>query len=304
MRISLERLEAFVASAQTGSFSAAARRLNKTQSTISNAIATLEIDVGTDLFDRSTRAPTLTAAGERLLLEAQTVIDRCIAFENHADSLSVEETTELTISVDVPGRVLLPVFNDFARKYPYVNLTVQSSLNTGISESVLIGSAALGVSFSEPRYDKALEFKQLGKLILIHVAAPGHSLCQQESVSFADLRANRRLAHSAQLDSFPTMEYLRCAQTWQIYGQQPLIEMTKAGLGWATIPRQLILDELAAGELVELQLEAYPHTDWLVGVDLLWSRARKLRAPELWLKNRLLAFKVSELSQRGQATTF
>ena len=62
MRHSPEALLAFAEAATLGSFSAAARKLGKRQSTISEAIANLEIDLGLTLFDRSTRQPTLTEA--------------------------------------------------------------------------------------------------------------------------------------------------------------------------------------------------------------------------------------------------
>ncbi|WP_134928929.1 LysR family transcriptional regulator, partial [Pseudomonas protegens] len=48
MRFSLEQLQMFVQAAQTGSFSAAARKLGKTQSTVSVAIANLEADLGVE----------------------------------------------------------------------------------------------------------------------------------------------------------------------------------------------------------------------------------------------------------------
>lgn len=304
MRISLERLEAFVEAAQAGSFSAAARRLGKSQSTVSNAIANLEIDVGTDLFDRTTRIPGLTPAGEVLLLQAQTVIDRCIAFEFHADNLSAEAATTVAISADVPTSVLLPVLREFEKKYPHVNLTIHNSLSSNIFDMLQSGTAALGVSFASPDYDRSLEFRQLGKLILLHVASPEHLLGKQPIVSFADLRANRRLVYSAHVTGLPSTEYLQSAQTWQVYDFLPLISMTKAGLGWSTIPRQLILDELRSGQLVELQLENYMHTDWLVGVDVVWSRTRRLSVPELWLRDRLQQHAISERGRGGDRTAF
>lgn len=63
MRYSPEALTAFVEAVDCGSFSAAARRLRKSQSTISTAIANLEADLGVTLFDRATRQPTLTPQG-------------------------------------------------------------------------------------------------------------------------------------------------------------------------------------------------------------------------------------------------
>ena len=59
-----EVLQAFVQAATQGSFSAAARKLGKSQSTVSAAVASLEIDLNVVLFDRSSRKPTLTPAGK------------------------------------------------------------------------------------------------------------------------------------------------------------------------------------------------------------------------------------------------
>lgn len=64
----LANLEAFVRSAETGSFSAAARRLSLTPAAVSRNVAMLERNLGVRLFQRSTRKLTLTEAGERFLL--------------------------------------------------------------------------------------------------------------------------------------------------------------------------------------------------------------------------------------------
>ncbi|MGH8463342.1 MAG: helix-turn-helix domain-containing protein, partial [Pseudomonas sp.] len=60
MRYSPEALHAFVEAVALGSFSAAARKLRKSQSTVSAAIANLEADLGVSLFDRQSRQPVLT----------------------------------------------------------------------------------------------------------------------------------------------------------------------------------------------------------------------------------------------------
>jgi len=81
------------------------------------------------------------------------------------------------------------------------------------------------------------------------------------------------------------------------------VEMVRGGLGWATLPRQLVQRELDSGELIELQLEAYPHTDWLVGVDLLWHQKRRPGRAAQWLRDCLRQTKVYELDRRGMPTT-
>src|SRR3979409_956624 len=63
----LVNLESFVRSAETGGFSAAARRLSLTPAAVSRNVAILERNLGIRLFQRSTRKLTLTEAGERFL---------------------------------------------------------------------------------------------------------------------------------------------------------------------------------------------------------------------------------------------
>ena len=72
-RLDPEALKTFVEVARQGSFSAAAERLNKTPAAISYRIRALEENMGTPLFERTTRSVTLTPAGE-LLLERATQI--------------------------------------------------------------------------------------------------------------------------------------------------------------------------------------------------------------------------------------
>ncbi|MGO3891294.1 MAG: hypothetical protein ACTJHW_09975 [Paenalcaligenes sp.] len=57
-----------------------------------------------------------------------------------------------------------------------------------------------------------------------------------------------------------------------------------------------------SGELVELPLQAYPHTDWVVGVDLLWSQHAQFGKASAWLRQYLQAFKVFELDRNGNRT--
>lgn len=304
MRFSLEQLQMFVQAAQTGSFSAAARKLGKTQSTVSVAIANLEADLGVELFDRSSRSPVLTASGQKMLLQAEAVLERCLTLQANADCLSQVLEPQLSIVIETPYGPLMPALREFEQAFPYVDLLIRHPLSGDASELVARGEALLGIAFSQPGYPQELEFQQMGKLIMLHVCHPEHPLARLDSVTFDDLHGHRRLAFSAHADKLPSSEYLRCSQLWQAENYLALLEMVRAGLGWATLPRQLIQRELANGELVELQLGAYPHTDWLVGVDLIWARQRVLGKAERWLKERLLRHKVYEVDRRGQSTTW
>lgn len=303
MRFSLDQLQVFVAVVQAGSFSAAARHLGRTQSTVSAAIANLEADLGVELFDRSTRIPGLTAAGQKLQLEAEAVLERCLALQGHADSLAGETEAHLTLAIEVPYSTVMPVLCEFEQAFPHVDLFVRHPHSGDVAGMLQRGEVELGIAFSQPEYPRELEFQQMGKLVMVHVTHPGHPLAHRGEVGFADLHAHRRLAFSAHASKLPSSEYLRATRLWQAESYMALVEMVRAGLGWATLPRQLVRRELAAGELVELQLAAYPFTDWLVGVDLLWQRRHGRGQAQRWLRERLMRNKVFELDSQGRATT-
>jgi DNA-binding transcriptional LysR family regulator len=303
MDFSFDQLQMFTQIVQCGSFSAAARKLGKTQSTVSAAIANLEIDLDVQLFDRSNRNPVLTEAGRRLLIEAEAVLERCHRLEAHAGSLSAGNPPSLTLAVTVPYATVMPVLKAFEAEFPYIDLSLRNPVYGDVRELLLKGEAALGVAFATPSYPAELEFLQLGKLIMVHVACPEHPLAKLAEVCFDELRAERHLNFSAHASKLPTSEYLQATRTWEAENYQALLEMTKAGLGWATLPRKLIQRELEQGELVELQLAAYPHTDWLVGVDLIWHRRHHASPAEHWLRRCFQQHKIFELDKSGQKTT-
>jgi DNA-binding transcriptional LysR family regulator len=99
MRHSPEALLAFAEAAALGSFSAAARKLGKRQSTISEAIGNLEIDLGLTLFDRSTRQPTLTEAGHAMLTQVRRVLDASEQMDRLAAQMAGGLEARLTLVV-------------------------------------------------------------------------------------------------------------------------------------------------------------------------------------------------------------
>lgn len=303
MRLSLEQVECFVLASKFGSFSAAARHLGRTQSTVSTAIANLEIALDVELFDRSTRSPTLTPAGNALLLEARTLYDRALTFERHGDALAAKDSPRVSLAIGIPYRQITPVLEEFAQEFPHTDLVVSNPRHGDAASLVLDDEVDLGIAFALPEYPEGLAFHQMGKLLMTHVAHRDHPLTAIDTPTFDDLRAHRHLAYVAHSRELPTSEYLQSTQTWETDTYNALVSLVKSNLGWATLPRQLILDEISSGELKELQLRAYPYTDWLVSVDLLWNRRRKFGRVESWLLDRLKHHRVHETGADGQDTT-
>ncbi|MEW6385288.1 MAG: LysR family transcriptional regulator, partial [Pseudomonadota bacterium] len=147
MPYSPESLQAFVEAAALGSFSAAARRLRKTQSTVSTAIAHLEADLGVSLFDRSGRYPQLTEAGRQVLAHAQEILAADTRLQQLSVRLAAPVEARLTVvfsdvyQLDPEQRVL----QRFAEAFPEIELEWLDAEGEDVLELVGSGRAALGL---------------------------------------------------------------------------------------------------------------------------------------------------------------
>jgi len=88
--LTLDQMRILVAVADAGSFSAAARKLGRVQSAISQSIQTLETTLGLVLFDRSGKTPQLTDAGKALVGDARALIAGARAIRARAQSMAEE----------------------------------------------------------------------------------------------------------------------------------------------------------------------------------------------------------------------
>src|SRR5690348_1472579 len=120
--VTLDQLRTFVAVVDEGSFSAAARKLQRVQSAVSHAMANLEAQLGVALWDRSTRIPTLTEHGRAMLLKARRVCAEADDLRRLADGLAGGLEPSLAICVDAvfPIAALVDLCREFAREFPTV----------------------------------------------------------------------------------------------------------------------------------------------------------------------------------------
>src|SRR4051812_2891929 len=123
----LDQLRVFLVVADSGGFARAARQLHRTQSVISYAIANLEEQLNVALFDRTKRKPTLTEAGQALLVDARAVALKVDAIRARAKTLSEGLEAEVSLAVDVmyPSAVLVHILEQFQEHFPTVALRLR-----------------------------------------------------------------------------------------------------------------------------------------------------------------------------------
>src|SRR3977135_2332174 len=99
--VSLDQLRSFIAAVDEGSFSAAARRLRRAQSAVSELVSSLEDQTGVMLFDRSGRYPKLTSEGAVLLADARGIVAGVDFMKARAKGIAAGLEPELSVVIDV-----------------------------------------------------------------------------------------------------------------------------------------------------------------------------------------------------------
>src|ERR1700748_2031178 len=116
----LANLESFVRSAETGGFSAAARRLALTPAAVSRNVAMLERNLGVRLFHRSTRKLTLTDSGERFLL---AIKDNLEGLQQSISGMATDGgepagILKVSMGLNFGAVYILPLLPPFLTRYP------------------------------------------------------------------------------------------------------------------------------------------------------------------------------------------
>jgi len=289
MSFSLEQLKAFVTTVETGSFSSAARKLGKAQSVISTAVSNLEIDLDNSLFIRSGRYPKLTPAGERLLMEAQVILERYEHFRGVAQSLGEGIERRLVVAIDdlYSDAQLGALMKEFSYHFPSVELELLFPSMEDVSSLVLENRADLGIMWRQEILPSVLNFHTLDWVSLILVCAPEHELAQQ-SVEWEELKRYRQLMVSTRSHSEEKARLRVASDVWWVESQWVIVELLKCNLGWAFVPEHVVASALKNGYLVAPTL-AFDQHDWPVALEIIWHKQRSLGKAALWLKAAAIA---------------
>ncbi|UVK41137.1 LysR family transcriptional regulator [Mesorhizobium sp. AR10] len=256
----LDQLQILVAVADTGSFSAAGRKLNRAQSVISYAIANLEAQLGLKLFEREgTREPQLTDVGRATLEDARRMVGVLQRIRSRVDGHRQGLEAEVVLSVDMalPSPVLVRVLKAFEAQFPTVALRLHIGSLGLIVDQVVEGQADLGVGGIPG--DADVHLLRIGFTSMVPVAAPNHPLALlPKPVSVEDVREHTQLVVSDLSERTRGRDYgVFAYRTWRLTDVRTKHALMREGLGWGGLPRWLVADDLASGRLVELDLEPY-----------------------------------------------
>jgi DNA-binding transcriptional LysR family regulator len=261
----LANLESFIQSAETGSFSTAARRLSLTPAAVSRNVAMLERNLGVRLFHRSTRKLTLTDSGERLLLGIR---DNVESLQHAISGIATDEgepagTLKVSMSLNFGTDYILPLLPAFLARYPRIKpdwqFTARQIDLIAESHDVAIGGGIV--------WGPGVVSRTLAPLHLIAVASPDYlknrapptdptQLAAYDGIAWRSSRTGRireRIMRNAAGTELPA----KLAETIILDDPEATCQAALHGLGVTLIAVCHALPYLERGSLVRVMPQWY-----------------------------------------------
>jgi len=252
---------AFVAVAEQGSFSKAAKQLFITQPAVSKRIALLEEQLGAQLFDRIGRKIILNEAGQALLPVAERILQEIKESQRVIDNLSGEISGHLSLvtSHHIGLRRLPEILKHYTEDYPQVRLDLAFMDSEKACQKVEKGSYELGVVTLPLNPSERLKLTPLWNDPLAIAVAPDHPLAIGYQKSHQKISLNKLAEYNAILPAVGTytrtiIEKPLIQKHGQKHGALDIIMetnyletirmMVSIGLGWSALPKAMIDDDL------------------------------------------------------------
>ena len=269
----IRQLRAFVAIAESGTFTAGALRVHVTQAAISMQIRQLENEIGAKVFVRAPRHVILTEAGEQLLRRARHILrEHDAALDEIAElagaergRLRIGSASAMVLTDQLPG-----VLKELRKQHPAADIAVTSGTSEVLVDQILAGE--VDVAFvSLPVDVRGIKTERLSEDQLVAIASPRHKLAKQRTISAYTLAGERlilgeRGGNTRRLiDQFFAQAGVTLRVAMELSRQQAIKRMVEEDMGVGIVPLQSVKDEVEKGKLIRWWIEG-AQINWELGI--------------------------------------
>ena len=190
MAFTLRQLQFFIAAAEAGSVTGAARALSISQSSVTEAIRALEDDLGVSLFDRQARGLEITHKGSAFLRHARQILADVATARSafRDDAASAKGRLSLGVTSLVAGYVLSDILSRFRRAHPQVTLNVTEDNGDYLQHLLIGGELDVAVLLTSSVKDRMALHVETLLVSPYRLWLPlGHPLAQQEAIALEDV---------------------------------------------------------------------------------------------------------------------
>ncbi|MBA0038873.1 LysR family transcriptional regulator [Pantoea sp. BIGb0393] len=248
-RITLRRMEQFIAVAEELHFHRAAVRLNMSQPPLTSAIQKLEEDLGVTLIERGNRVLGLTPAGENFVIEARETLRQ--AEKTIVSTVDVAEGRTGFLRVGYVGSALygrLPdIIREFRASHPKVRLELREA--TTAAQIAALRDGTLDIAVLIPPFEKADDIKQINfDSDRLCMAIPkDHLFSKRSDLTLADLAGEPFILWPMPEGRSFHLQVIRlCANagfvpmiTQEAHGMHAVLSLVSVGGGVSVVPQSM-----------------------------------------------------------------
>ncbi len=243
MKVDFDGVQAFVAVAEMGGFSRAARELNLTQTALTRRIQKLEAYLGLTLLNRTTRRVELSAVGQDFLPQARAIVQDMTSAVERLKDMSRHGRGQLVLACipSMTSHVLPALIRSYAQQHPDNRIRLLDGSSSEVCQAVLGGKADLGIAVQGEKHPELVEQLLFADPLVFLCRSP-HPLDQAASVRWADMRDTELVGVSGFMATRIFMDYqlakhgIRVQSTYEVQHHATAINLVAAGVGGAILP--------------------------------------------------------------------
>lgn len=259
-------LRYFLAAAEAGSMTGAAKTLNSNQPTVGRHIDALELALGIKLFQRSVKGLTLTNEGQHIYEQSQHIYNTIVKINRsiEGDKEVISGNVRLSMPEGLSIEVLTPMLNDFYQLYPHIKLIINVSHTTA---NITQGEADIAVRLFRPE-ESDLVVKCLGEMKMGLFASRIYKECHGLPSTIKDLKHHKIISYDDELSILPENQWLleHSDKSNNVLSSNSTINRLRATISGVGISVQPVILQQSNPELLQIfkNTPIPSHKVWLV----------------------------------------
>ena len=240
----LKHLKTLIAIVENGSFAAAGEAIGLTQSAISLHVKSLEDELETKLFDRTTRPPRLNTRGRNLIDRARTIVEQCEGLSDIATGEALSGSLDIGSVPTLLSGILPPALSAIRGSHMDIRICVSSGLSADLVGRVHKGELDVAVVTEPSQLQTGLSWHMFAKEPLMVIAPEGTAgETDRELLDAGPFIRFQRYAWAGRLiDTHLKDRGIRVHTGMEIDSLEAIASMVKHGLGVSVVPDRAAAD--------------------------------------------------------------
>ena len=271
MQITLRQMRLFLALAETGSVTAAARTMHVTQPTASMQLQKIAESVGLPLFEVISKKVHLTEAGRELAQSARSIANEWEAFDQKMDAIRGLTRGRLHVALASTAKYFVPrLLGEFCAQYPDIEIALEVLNRSGVVSRLRENRDDIYI-MSMPPADLDVETHSFMPNPLVVIAASTHPLVQHQSIALSELAGLRFILRESgsgtrmAVDDFFQTHQFKPNLRLELGSNEAVKEAVAGNLGIAVLSRHALSGNLKHHGVVELNVAGFPiQSNWFI----------------------------------------